>query len=132
VNREELEALIWQHMPGLASSYAPDRYAAMNAVLGHIDDYTTAQCVAAITSPDLGEQATRRGVLEAATRPKRTHRPLPPLPPLDGPPVHWQKPAAATGTAACKGRAASPVTTDYGLVTCGSCVASAAWRKAAA
>jgi len=129
---DELEAAIWHQVPGLASGYAPDRRAAMNAVLGHIEDYTITQCGI------FGEQAIRRAVLEAATRSAHQHpTPAPQRPRVTGGwaelPVHWQKPGATAAVAACHGRpTTAQVTADRGQVTCGSCAASAAWREAAA
>jgi hypothetical protein len=127
VTLDELEAAIWHELPRLSSGYAPDRCAAMNAVLDHIEDYATAQ------NAIFGEQAIRRAVLEAATRAPRT-QPAPQLPRVAAGwtelSVHWQKPGAGQAVAACHGRpTTAQVTAERGRVTCGSCTGSAAWRK---
>jgi hypothetical protein len=71
--REQLEAVVWRHSPGLNSGWPADRYAAMNAILAAADTYATAQCAIAINAPDGAAQAQRRADLEAALyRPRRS------------------------------------------------------------
>jgi hypothetical protein len=118
MTREQLEAVIWRHAPGLNAGRTADRYAAMNAVLAAAGDYATAQCAIAIGAPDGPAQAQRRAILEAALRRPRAAET-----------VHWQKPGAAHHTTACHGkRTQAAVTGVRAAVTCGTCRQSRAWQ----
>jgi hypothetical protein len=103
--REALEAVIWRVVTRPDEATQAQR---VRAVLAAADDY--AEYVGGIT-------AERRAVL------------APPPPPLA---VHWQLPGREAGAASCHGRLTrSPVTSEWGKVTCGNCTQSRAWREAA-
>jgi hypothetical protein len=123
MNREELEAVIWRHVDGLAASRPADRYNAMGIILGAVSDYTTAQCAIAIGAPERRARNSRRAELEIALAATERHQPRRAVhyDPLDGY-------GAACHTPDRPGVHTSDRRTE---VTCHSCRRTSAYRDAA-